>query len=334
MRRSSKKSRSSSVDVNPKGPISLGFDIGGTNIRGVALRPDLSFGGVISHPCEDDHEKIIESLIDIANQIQESEKHEIGCVGIGVAGFVDRFGIVRTSPNLSTFKNFPLLEKVRCELDAPVLIENDATSATWAEVQLGVARESENVIMVCLGTGIGAGLYFNSELLRGASGFAGEVGHMTIVPDGLPCPCGRLGCWERYAAGSSLGDIAEDLRAAGKIGPFGGDEFEGERPFSSERVARLVLKNDKEAIKVLEHFSGWLAMGLVNLVNILDPQSIVLGGGITQLGEHLLDPVRKSFEELTPERSLRSQDLIVLAEFGNKAGAIGAALLAKQNLLA
>ncbi len=320
--------------MNPKGPISLGFDIGGTNIRGIALRPDLSFGGVISQPCEDDHEKIIESLIDIANRIEERERLEIGCVGIGVAGFVDRSGIVRTSPNLSTFKNFPLLEKVHFELGIPVLIENDATSATWAEVQLGVARESENVIMVCLGTGIGAGLYFNSELLRGAYGYAGEVGHMTIVPDGLSCPCGRSGCWERYASGSSLGDIAENLISEGKIGPLMDDELEGERPVNSERVAQLVLKKDKEAMKVLEHFSDWVAMGLVNLVNILDPQSVVLGGGITQLGEHLLDPVRKSFEKLTPERSLRSQDLIVLAEFGNKAGAIGAALLAKQNLLA
>ena len=320
--------------MNPKGPISLGFDIGGTNIRGVGLRPDLSFGDVISQPCEDDHEKIIESLIHIADRIQESERLEIGCVGIGVAGFIDRSGVVRTSPNLSTFKNFPLLEKVRYELDVPVLIENDATSATWAEVQLGVARESENAIMVCLGTGIGAGLYFNSELLRGVSGFAGEVGHMTIVPDGLPCPCGRSGCWERYASGSALGDIAEKLRSDGRISSLKGDEFEVERPVSSERVAQLVLKNNEEAIKVLEHFSDWLAMGLVNLVNILDPQSVVLGGGITQLGEHLLAPVKKSFERLTPERSLRSQDLIVLAEFGNKAGAIGAALLAKQNLLA
>ena len=156
---------------------------------------------------------------------------------------------------------------------------------------------------------------------------------MTIVPDGLPCPCGRSGCWERYAAGSSLGVIAEDLRLAGKIGPLGGGEFEGNRPISGEMVARLVLENDKEAIRVLEHFSDWLAIGLVNLVNILDPQTIVLGGGIAELGEHLLGPVRNSFERLTPERSLRLQESIVLAEFGNRAGAIGAALLAKQNLL-
>ena len=99
-------------------------------------------------------------------------------------------------------------------------------------------------------------------------------------------------------------------------------------------AAQIPIKNDEEAMKVLEHFSDWLAMGLANLVNILDPQLVVLGGGITQLGDHLLDPVRKSFGRLTPERSLRSQDLIVLAEFGNKAGAIGAALLAKQYLLA
>ena len=143
-------------------PVSLGFDIGGTNIRGIALRPDFSFGEMILQPCEDDQEKIIQTVVKLTDQIQEEEKSEIGCIGVGVAGFVDRSGVIQTSPNLSTFVDFPLLDKLRKELSIPVLIENDATSATWAEVQLGVAKESQNVVMVCLGTGIGAGLYFNS----------------------------------------------------------------------------------------------------------------------------------------------------------------------------
>ncbi len=312
-------------------PVSLGFDIGGTNIRGIALRPDFSFGEMILHPCEDDQEKIIRTVVKLTDQIQEKEKLEIGCIGVGVAGFVDRSGVVQTSPNLSTFVDFPLLDKLRQELGIPVLIENDATSATWAEVQLGVAKESQNVVMVCLGTGIGAGLYFNSELFRGSAGYAGEVGHMTVMPDGLPCPCGRFGCWERYASGSSLGNIAEAMKLDGELGSLGSNS--DETPFDSERIGHLALSKNKEALKVLGQYSNWVALGLVNLVNILDPELVVIGGGITELGELLLDPVRKSFENITPESSLRTKDMVVLAKFGKKSGAIGAALLAKQKFL-
>ena len=312
-------------------PVSLGFDIGGTNIRGIALRSDFSFGEMILQPCEDDQEKIIRTVVKLTDQIQEKEKLEIGCVGVGVAGFVDRSGVVQTSPNLSTFVDFPLLDKLRKELSIPVLIENDATSATWAEVQLGVAKESQNVVMVCLGTGIGAGLYFNSELFRGSAGYAGEVGHMTVMPDGLPCPCGRFGCWERYASGSSLGNIAEAMKLDGELGSLGSDSEE--MPFDSERIGHLALEKNKEALKVLGQYSNWVALGLVNLVKILDPELVVIGGGITELGELLLDPVRKSFENITPESSLRTKDMVVLAKFGKKSGAIGAALLANQKFL-
>ncbi len=312
-------------------PVSLGFDIGGTNIRGIALRPDFSLGEMILHPCEDDQEKIIQTVVKLTDQIQEKEKLEIGCIGVGVAGFVDRSGVVQTSPNLSTFDDFPLLDKLRQKLSVPVLIENDATSATWAEVQLGVAKESQNVVMVCLGTGIGAGLYFNSELFRGSAGYAGEVGHMTVMPDGLPCPCGRFGCWERYASGSSLGYIAESMKLDGELGSLGSDS--DETPFDSERIGHLALERNKEALKVLGQYSNWVALGLVNLVNILDPELVVIGGGITELGELLLDPIRKSFEKITPESSLRAKEMVVLAKFGKKSGAIGAALLAKQKFL-
>ena len=312
-------------------PVSLGFDIGGTNIRGISLRPDFSFSEMILHPCEDDQEKIIRTVVKLTDQIQEKEKSEIGCIGVGVAGFVDRSGVVQTSPNLSTFVDFPLLDKLRQELGIPVLIENDATSATWAEVQLGVAKESQNVVMVCLGTGIGAGLYFNSELFRGSAGYAGEVGHMTVMPDGLPCPCGRFGCWERYASGSSLGNIAEAMKLDGELGSLGSNS--DETPFDSERIGHLALEKNKEALKVLGQYSNWVALGLVNLVNILDPELVVIGGGITELGELLLDPVRKSFENIIPESSLRTKDMVVLAKFGKKSGAIGAALLAKQKFL-
>tara|TARA_B100000929_G_scaffold290664_1_gene285278 strand:+ start:1181 stop:2146 length:966 start_codon:yes stop_codon:yes gene_type:complete len=319
--------------VNLSNPISLGFDIGGTNIRGLVIRPDYSISELVSETCQDDYGEILQSIVRIAGNIQSRENSKIGCVGIGVAGFVDNSGVVRTSPHLSTFTEFPLFDRVQEEFDVPVLVENDATSATWAEVQLGSARGTANTIMVCLGTGIGAGLYLDHRLFRGNSGFAGEVGHMTVVPDGLPCPCGRTGCWERYAAGSSLGEIAESLIRSGEVSSLTSKADKDLRPFRSELITELVLEGDKEALKVLDKFGYWLALGIVNLVNIFDPERVVIGGGITELGGSLIDSIKKSFDLLTPEHSLREKNLVTLAEFGNKAGAVGAALLAKERFL-
>ena len=319
--------------MNSPNPISLGFDIGGTNIRGLAIRPDQSVSELVSEACLNDHNEILQSIERITDQIQRRENVEIDCIGIGVAGFVDESGMVRTSPNLSTFVDFPLQDILQQKFNVPILVENDATSATWAEVQLGAARGYANTVMVCLGTGIGAGLYLNRRLFRGESGFAGEVGHMTIVPDGIPCPCGRSGCWERYAAGSSLGEIAENLVSSGEIRSLASKAGKGVRPFQSELIAELASQGDKEALKALDKFCYWLALGIVNLVNIFDPGRVVIGGGITELGDSLMHSVRKSFDALTPERSLREKNLVTLAEFGNKAGAVGAAMLAKERFL-
>ena len=316
--------------MNSSNPIFLGFDIGGTNIRGLAIRSDNSISELVSERCNDDYGEILQTVVRISNQIQLQENAQIGGIGVGVAGFVDKYGVVRTSPNLSTFNDFPMLKNVQQEFDAPVLVENDATSATWAEVQLGAAQGSANTIMVCLGTGIGAGLYLNHELFRGDSGFAGEVGHITVVPNGLPCPCGRLGCWERYASGSSLGDIAESLLVSGEIVSSDSKIHKAVRPFQSEWIAELVMDGDLGARKALDRFGYWLALGIANLVNIFDPEKIIIGGAITDLGSYLIDSVRENYKLMTPERSLRGESLITLAKFGNRAGVVGAALLAKE----
>tara|TARA_B100000700_G_C14876916_1_gene776111 strand:- start:8 stop:988 length:981 start_codon:yes stop_codon:yes gene_type:complete len=319
--------------VNLPNPIFLGFDIGGTNIRGLAIRSDNSISELLSERCNDNYGEILQAIVRISDQIQLQENTQIGGIGIGVAGFVDNYGVVRTSPNLSTFNDFPILKNLEQKFDAPVLVENDATSATWAEVKRGAAQGSANTIMVCLGTGIGAGLYLNHELFRGNSGFAGEVGHITVVPGGLPCPCGRLGCWERYASGSSLGEIAESLLISGEIVSSDSRINDEARPFQNEWIAQLVLDGDLGARKVLDRLGYWLALGIANLVNIFDPERIVIGGAITELGSYLIDPVRENFELMTPEQSLREEGLITLAKFGNRAGAVGAALLAKERFL-
>ncbi|MCH1512488.1 MAG: ROK family protein [Acidimicrobiales bacterium] len=316
--------------MNPPGPITLGFDIGGTNIRGLALRTDQSISELISEQCLGDHDDIIQAVVRLAKEIQQLESREIDCIGIGVAGFVDNFGVVHTSPNISTFLNFPFQEKLQESFNVKVHVENDATSATWAEVQLGAARGAANVVMVSLGTGIGSGLYLDNKLFKGSSGYAGEVGHMTVVPDGLPCPCGRFGCWERYASGGSLGRLAEKLIQEGEITNLPTITKDGASRITSEHVAELVKRGDTQAMKVLEKFGYWVALGLANLVNIFDPDTVVIGGGITELGQVLLTPIKSCFDNFTPEDSLRKSTQISLARFGNRAGAVGAALLAKE----
>jgi glucokinase len=184
--------------------------------------------------------------------------------------------------------------------------------------------------MVSLGTGIGAGLYLDNKLFKGSSGYAGEVGHMIVVPEGLPCPCGRFGCWERYASGGSLGQLAEKLIQEGEITNLPALTKDDTGLITSEHVVELVKRGDMQAMKVLEKFGYWVALGLANLVNIFDPDTVVLGGRITELGEVLLNPIKSYFDTFTPEHSLRKSTQISLARFGNRAGAVGAALLAKE----
>jgi glucokinase len=210
-----------------------------------------------------------------------------------------------------------------------VVADNDATCAAWGEKQLGAAQGLEDVVLVTLGTGIGGGIISGGELQRGANGFAGEIGHMVVDPDGPPCPCGRRGCWERYASGTGLGRLAREAAHAGRASRMlelaGGDP----EKVRGEHVGLALAEGDGEAAQVMETFSVWLALGLANLANIFDPDAFVLGGGLVQAGAALLDPARLAFDQMVEGQELRPQVPIVAAALGPRAGAIGAAFLAE-----
>jgi glucokinase len=197
---------------------------------------------------------------------------------------------------------------------------------------MGAAKGSDDVVVVTFGTGIGGGIVCDGHLYRGANGYAGEVGHMKVDPVGPPCPCGGRGCWERYASGSALGrygrEAGEGGRATRVVGLAGGD-FHDVR---GEHVAAAAREGDGEALAIMERFSWWVAQGLASLADIFDPSTIVVGGGLLESADLFLDRSRALFSELVLAGGRRPRVAIVPAVLGERAGAIGAALVAREVL--
>jgi glucokinase len=248
-------------------------------------------------------------------------------VGVGVPGLVDRQGVLRFAANLKGVDDFPIGEQLAARLGVPVRVDNDATCAAWGERQVGAARGYDDVLLVTLGTGIGGGIVTGGVLHRGANGFAGEVGHMIVDPDGPPCPCGKRGCWERFASGSGLGRLGRLAAETGKAGRIlalaGGDPG----LVRGEHVSVAAGEGDAEALAVVTDFAWWVGLGLANLANVFDPQAFVLGGGLVEMGEMLLAPTRTAFADLVTGADHRPPVAIVAAALGEHAGAIGAASL-------
>ena len=252
-------------------------------------------------------------------------------VGVGVPGLVDIDGVLRFAPNLAGVVDLDVRAALRVRFPGvPVTVDNDATCAGWAEGQVGAARGADHALLVTLGTGIGGGIIAAGRVLRGAHGFAGEVGHMVVDPAGPPCPCGQRGCWERFASGSGLARLAREAvtaRPFGAMVDLAGGDAEGVR---GEHVSQAAAAGDPDALAVMKLFAGWVALGLANLANIFEPHMFVLGGGLVEAGEVLLGPVREAFAELVLAGAHRPAVAIEAAALGEHAGAVGAALLAGE----
>jgi glucokinase len=315
-----------------------GVDVGGTKILGRVVDPDddrraLAEWRVDTPRGADD---VITAMVGV---VAELDRHPavvaaggIGAVGVGVPGLVDRDGVLRFAPNLPGVVEFPVQARLREQLGRHVAVDNDANCATWCEFRLGAAKGTKDAVLVTLGTGIGAGIVTDGRPHRGAHGFAGEPGHMQIDPNGPPCPCGRRGCWERFASGSGLGRLARDAAAAGRadrVVVLAGGDPEDVR---GEHVTRAALEGDDDARAIMRDFAWWFAVGVANLVNILDPDIVVVGGGLTDAGDLFLGPARAAFADLVLAVDHRPTVPIVAASFGPEAGAIGAALLARELL--
>jgi glucokinase len=245
---------------------------------------------------------------------------------------VDRAGTLRFAPNLPSAVGADLRELVSTRVpNAMVVVENDANCAALAEQVFGALRGVRHGVMVTLGTGIGGGLVIEGKVQLGSSGFAGEIGHMIVDPAGPPCPCGQRGCWERYASGGGLGRLAREAAYAGRlphvVAQVGGDP----ENVHGEDITRAAISGDEGALGVLDELGWWVALGLANLVAMVDPERCVLGGGLAEAGPLLLDPTRRAFANLVEGVSVRPPVEITGAALGERAGAIGAALAARSS---
>lgn len=268
----------------------------------------------------------LSSLIDVLFDLADAVGHE-GSVGVGVPGLVTRSGVLRAAPNLDGVADFEIGTLLSDRLGTDVVVDNDATCATLAEWQLGAGVGVANMMLITLGTGIGGGVVADRTLQRGVNGFAGEFGHMVVDPSGPPCPCGRRGCWERYASGSGLAMLARDAAAGHRLHDVVRDAGGDPQTVRGEDVQAAARHGDPEAMAVIEEFAWWVALGLSNLTNAFDPEVFVLGGGLASGADLYLDPITRWFGELLYQPDLRQVPRIEFARLGPLAGAVGAALL-------
>lgn len=313
--------------------LGVGVDLGGTKCLGVVVADD---GAVVDErrlatPLGE--QAVVDAVAEVTEALVGPEP--VGAIGVGAPGLVDVDGVLRFAPNLPGVADLALRAEVEERFPgACVRIENDANCAGWGEHQLGAARGARHALVVTVGTGIGGGIVSDGALLRGASGFAGEIGHMVVDPHGPPCPCGKQGCWERLASGTALGALAREAALANprsRLVELAGGDPENVR---GEHASRAAAEGDDEARAVMSRFAWWLALGLANLANIFDPEVIVLGGGLVEAADVVLHPVRAAFAELVEAVAHRPEVSIVPAVLGGRGGAVGAALLAREELLA
>jgi glucokinase len=303
----------------------VGVDIGGTKLLPVRLGSGGSIEEGPQVPAPRDATELAAQVRAAAAAL--SPHGPAPALGVGVPGLVDAAGRLVFAPNLPGAAGAELARAL-AGAARRIWVGNDATAAAWAEHQMGAGRGSSHMLMVTLGTGIGGGIVTAGRLDEGAHRFAGEFGHMVVNPGGIQCPCGKRGCWERYASGAGLGTIGRELAVAGAapgvVARAGGDP----EAVRGEHVSAAAAAGDADALEAVRRFGWWVGLGLANLANLFDPEVIVVGGGLVSAGEVLLGPIREAFAELVEAADRRPVARIEAAVLGPRAGAVGAALLA------
>jgi glucokinase len=307
--------------------VAVGVDLGGTKCLAVAI--DEQGAVVAQHrvPTPRGGDAVLAALAEAAVAVGAGSGIP---VGVGAPGLVDLDGVLHIGANLPGARMLDLRTDLSKRLATEVVVDNDANCAAWGEYRHGAGRGASVLVVVTQGTGIGGGMVLDGVLWRGARGFGGEIGHMVVNTDGPPCPCGKRGCWERYASGSGLAALAREAAAGGRaerIVALAGGDAVGVR---GEHVTAAAAEGDPGAIEVLERFGWWVALGLANLAELLDPDRFVLGGGLVEAGEVVLGPTRTAFAELVQAGENRPRIDLVPAALGEHAGAIGAAVLAAE----
>ena len=314
--------------------LTIGIDVGGTKIAGGVV--DES-GQILATARREspatDTDAIEQAVEDLVVELRSN--HEIAAVGVGAAGFVDvRRATVLFAPNLA-WRDEPLKRDLESRIGLPVVIENDANAAAWGEFTFGAGEDVDDFLLVTVGTGVGGGVVLNGQLHRGAFGVAGEIGHLRVVPGGLICGCGNRGCWEQYASGNALVREARALARTNSPTAYRLLEMVGGDPdqITGPEVTAAAIAGEPNSVELLADVGAWLGRGIANLAAALDPEVVVIGGGVSAAGDLLLVPAQQAFSRTLTGRGFREEARLVLAYFGNDAGLIGAADLARHAMV-
>ncbi|MCW2812189.1 MAG: glk [Friedmanniella sp.] len=310
------------------------MDIGGTKVAaGVVDEQGAILERILEPTPSHDPQAVEDAIVRAVAQLRR--RHRVDAVGIGAAGWVDNEqAVVRFSPHLA-WRSEPLKAKLSQRVDIPVLVDNDANAAAWAEYRFGAGRGSSVMVCITLGTGIGGGLVVNGQLFRGTHGMAGEWGHMTSVPDGHWCECGNRGCWEQYASGNALVREARALVRTQSPMAYRLAEMVGNDPdaITGPAITAAAIAGEPNAVELLADIGYWLGRGIADLAAALDPEVVVIGGGVSAAGDLLLVPAQRAFSRSLTGRGFREEARIELAHFRNDAGLIGAADLARRAMV-
>ena len=309
----------------------VGFDVGGTNARGLLVDP--ATGATLDNDRTSSQGAgpvLLEKLVTMTNDLVDRNGVQLSGVGLAIAGLASRRGTVHYSPNLPDLVEFAIGPELEKRVGVPVVVVNDASSGAWAEAKYGAGRGCDDLAFVALGTGIGTGFVVDGRLLEGANGFAGEAGHMVIALDGPAHHTGQQGPWEYFASGTALGRLGREAAAAGIFDA--GIELAGAvEQISGFHVAEAVNAGDSQAAPVFDLFCRYVAIGTANLAMVLDPQRVIIGGGLTDIGEPLRTGVDTWLQRLLLGGDHRPRIEVVLAELGSEAGALGAALVVPEH---
>jgi glucokinase len=311
--------------------LTIGIDVGGTKVLGGVV--DVSGKVLTTSRRETPREggkALTQTIADVALEL--AAQHEVTAVGLSAAGFVssDRKTMLAT-PNIAGWNGVQLDAELTALINLPVVLENDANAAAWGEKSFGAGIGKQNMLMITVGTGIGGGIIVNDQLLRGAFGVAAEIGHLRVLPEGHLCGCGARGCFEQYASGNALLRHAREAIAASpdlarNLLARGDGTLEG---LTGHAITDAAREGDQVALAAFNTTAQWLGAGIASLSAVLDPEAVVIGGGVVDAGEILLAPTRAAMERHMPFAGKHPYPSIIAATLGNEAGLVGAADLAR-----
>ncbi len=316
----------------PEAMFVVGVDIGAAKMRSVVVDLEANVITGATHPThpEEGKEKTLKKVMDIINEVVEQSGvnwDKIKGIGIGLSGIIDhKSGVCLFWPDVEGWENVPLKEIVEDKFGLPVQIDDSARTMALAESWCGLAKEVENFIFINLGIGVGAAIFFHSQLYRGTGGTAGELGHMTIDENGPRCSCGNYGCLETLVSGPAIARRARKALKDGVISimsKLAGGKLEN---VTSEIVVEAAKRGDKLAFNLMEKTGEYLGIGIANAINIFNPQLVIIGAGVSKAGDLILDPLKRTVKKRALQVASSAVE-IKISKLGDRSGALGAATL-------